>query len=304
MGAGWEWDDTLFSGTAVHYRRGRLPYAPGLVDVLTEVLCLDGRGRLVDVGCGPGTLALDLARLFDGTVGVDADGGMIAEAAREAAEQGVSHRTRWVRARAEELPAGLGTFTVAVFGQSFHWMDQELVAATVRDMLRPGGVLVHVSDLKGGPDLDGPPHPLPPRAAIAELVGRYLGPVRRAGRGVLPRGTPGGEAAAFAGAGFTGPCRHVVPGGQTLERTCDDVVAGVFSMSYSAPHLFGARRGAFERDLRRLLGEVSPSGRFCERQPGTEVFVWSRPDTPAPSPAARGRASPTRPDRRTRRPSH
>ncbi|MFF3145823.1 SAM-dependent methyltransferase, partial [Streptomyces sp. NPDC057927] len=59
--AGWEWDDTLFSGTAPYYRRGRLPYAPGLADVLAEVLRLDGRGRLIDVGCGPGTLALSLA---------------------------------------------------------------------------------------------------------------------------------------------------------------------------------------------------------------------------------------------------
>lgn len=27
--ADWEWDDTLFLGTAAHYQRGRLPYAPG-----------------------------------------------------------------------------------------------------------------------------------------------------------------------------------------------------------------------------------------------------------------------------------
>lgn len=41
-----------------------------------------------------------------------------------------------------------------------------------------------------------------------------------------------------------------------------------------APHLFGARRDAFEADLRRLLREASPSGRFSERRPGAEVFVW------------------------------
>lgn len=88
--ADWEWDDTLFLGTAAHYQRGRLPYAPGLADVLAEVLRLDGRGRLIDVGCGPGTLALSLAHLFRGIVGVDPDSGMIAEAKREAAERGVT----------------------------------------------------------------------------------------------------------------------------------------------------------------------------------------------------------------------
>ncbi|MFJ8934869.1 class I SAM-dependent methyltransferase [Streptomyces sp. NPDC102365] len=275
MTTDWEWDDTLFLGTAAHYRRGRLPYAPGLADALAGILELDGRGRLIDVGCGPGTIALALVDLFGEVVGVDPDRGMIAEAAREAAERGVSGKTRWVRARAEELPAGLGTFGVAVFAQSFHWMDQDLVAATVRDMLRPGGALVHISDLKTATrTTEGLPHPTVPYAALEELVSHHLGPVRRAGRGVLPHGTRGGEAAVLHRAGLTGPRRLVVPGGQALERTSDDVVAGVFSMSFSAPHLFGTGRDDFEEDVRRVLRAASPAGRFSERRPGTEIFVW------------------------------
>ncbi|GAA4974351.1 class I SAM-dependent methyltransferase [Streptomyces hyderabadensis] len=277
MEIGREWDETLFSGTAAFYRRGRLPYAPGLADLLAGVLDLDGRGRLLDLGCGPGTVALPLAGLFDEVVGVDPDAGMLAEAARGAAELDVPGRVRWVRARAEELPAGLGDFTVATLAQSFHWMDRELVAATVRGMLRPGGALVHISDLKGEKrSVDGLPHPPVPRAAIDGLVRRYPGPVRRAGRGLLPRGTPSGEHAVLARAGFAGPYRHVVPGGQAMVRTWDDVVAGVFSMSFSAPHLFGDRLAGFEADLRRLLRDASPPGVFSGRRPGTEVFVWPR----------------------------
>ncbi|MFD7469387.1 class I SAM-dependent methyltransferase [Streptomyces tendae] len=277
METGWEWDETLFSGTAAFYRRGRLPYAPGLEDLLAWVLDLDGRGRLLDLGCGPGTVALRLAGLFDEVVGVDPDPGMLAEAARGAAEPEVADKVRWVRARAEELPAGLGDFTVVTLAQSFHWMDRERVAATVRGMLRPGGALVHISDLKGETRaVDGLPYPPVPRAAIDGLVRGCLGPVRRAGRGLLPRGTPSGEDAVLAGAGFAGPYRHVVPGGQAMVRTWDDVVAEVFSMSFSAPHLFGDRLAGFEADLRRLLRDASPSGRFSERQPGTEVFVWPR----------------------------
>lgn len=256
---------------------GRLPYAPGLADALADALRLDGRGRLLDVGCGPGTLALELARLFGEVVGVDPDDGMIAEAGRAAAEEAPAGKARWVRARAEELPAGLGTFTVAAFGQSFHWMDRDRVATAVRAMLRPGGAVVHVSDLKGEVrGVEGLPHPAVPYAAIDELVRRYLGPVRRAGQGVLPHGTPGGEAAVFARAGFAGPRRLVVPGGQLLERDGDDVVAGVFSMSFSAPHLFGTERDGFEAELRALLRQASASGRFSERRPGTEVHLWWR----------------------------
>ncbi|WP_326611621.1 class I SAM-dependent methyltransferase [Streptomyces scopuliridis] len=278
MPEGWEWDDTLFLGSAPYYRRGRLPYAPGLAELLAEVLKLDGRGRLLDVGCGPGILALGLAHLFGEVVGLDPDGGMIAEAGQLADEAGVARKTRWVRARAEELPAGLGTFTVATFGQSFHWMDRDLVAATVRDMLRPAGALVHIADLKTETlTVDGLPYPGVPYAAIGDLVGRYLGPVRRAGRGVLLYGTPSGEADVLGRAGFSGPERYVVPGGQALERSCDDVLAWVFSTSSSAPHLFGTRRGDFEADLGRLLRETSSAGLFSERQPSTEAFVWREP---------------------------
>jgi SAM-dependent methyltransferase len=276
--AGWEWDDTLFAGTAAYYARGRLPYAPGLADMLADALKLDGRGRLLDVGCGPGTVALGLAHLFREIVGVDPDGEMIAEARRAAGAAGVGHKAqRWVRARAEDLPAGLGAFTVATLAQSFHWMDRDLVAATVRDMLEPGGALVHIADLKTETlDVAGLPDPAVPYPAIADLVRSYLGPIRRAGRGVLADGTPAGEAAVLRRAGFAGPEHHIADGGQALVRTCDDVVAWVFSMSYSAPHLFGPRRDDFEGELRRILAGTSPSGRFSERQPSTDAVVWRK----------------------------
>ena len=278
MIAGWEWDDTLFAGTAAYYQRGRLPYAPGLADELADALKLDGRGRLLDVGCGPGTVAIGLAHLFGEIVGVDPDCEMIAEARRAAAAAGVSHSARrWVQARAEDLPAGLGTFTVATLGSSFHWMDRDLVAATIMDMLVPGGALVHIADLKAESlDVSGLPNPAVPHEAIAELVRRYLGPIRRAGRGVLPDGTPGGEAAVLSRAGFAGPEHRIVTGGQALVRTCDDVVAWTLSMSYSAPHLFGARRDDFVADLRRLLADASRSGRFSQRQPSTDAVIWRK----------------------------
>jgi SAM-dependent methyltransferase len=81
----WEWDETLFRGAAGYYDRGRLPYSPALVDAFEAALSLNGTGRLLDVGCGPGTIALRIAGLFAGVVGVDADADMIAVAQRAAA---------------------------------------------------------------------------------------------------------------------------------------------------------------------------------------------------------------------------
>ena len=277
MPQGWEWDETLYLGSAPYYVRGRLPYAPGLADALRTALALDGRGRLLDVGCGPGVLALLLAPLFDEVVGVDPDAGMLAEAERRAAEGGIGN-TRWVQLRAEALPAGLGHFRVATFGQSFHWMEQDRVATTILAMLDPGGAFVHISDDKTPhEEHDEPlPYPAPPHELIRALVRRFLGPVRRAGQGVLPHGTPGGEAAVLQRAGFTGPERLLLPAGKVVVRSADDVVAAAFSRSDSAPHLFGDRLAAFEAALRDLLHATSPSGRFAERVPDTEVRIWRK----------------------------
>lgn len=282
MNDGWEWDSSLFKGASGYYERGRLPYAPGFVETLTAVLGLDGGGRLLDAGCGPGTVTLALAPLFAEAVGLDPDEDMLAEAGRQAALRGVTN-ARWVAARAEDLPAGLGEFRVVVFANSFHWTDRDRVAATVLAMLEPGGAFVHMSDLKDEFGESVPPpqtasHPVPPYAEIGDLVRRYLGPSRRAGKGTLPNGTPDREDLVLARAGFEAFERHVVAGGQTVERSADDVVAWVFSRSGSAPHLFGERMAEFEGDLRAMLREASAGGGFAECLPATEIRIWRKRD--------------------------
>jgi SAM-dependent methyltransferase len=271
----WRWDETLFAGSAAYYARGRFPYPEELADALRGELNLDGTGRLLDVGCGPGPLTLLLAALFERVIGVDADADMIAEARREAARRDVTNAD-FIRLRAEELPAGLGRFKVATFAQSFHWLERPRVAATVKAMLEPGGAWVHVnaSTLQGVGDDAGLPAPTPPHDGIAELIKSHLGPVRRAGQGELPDGTPGGEEEVMVEAGFRGPSRLVVPGGHELERTEDDVVASVYSRTSSAPHLFGERLAEFEAELRALLRRTAPDGHFSERAREIELVVW------------------------------
>ncbi len=134
-----------FHGAAPYYVRGRLPYASGLADALARALELDGHGKLLDVGCGPGVVALRLAHLFEEIVGIDIDPDMLAEAARRAEEEGIT-KARWLQARAEELPAGLGPFRVATFGRSFHWMDHERLVPVLFDALEPGGAFVVLSE--------------------------------------------------------------------------------------------------------------------------------------------------------------
>ncbi len=274
MPEGWEWDETLYLGSAPYYARGRLPYAPGLADRLADALSLDGTGRLLDVGCGPGILTLEFAHLFTEVVAIDPDADMLAEGARRATRFGIEN-VRWVQSRAEELSGDLGSFRVATFGQSFHWMDRNRVAALMLTLLEPGGAFVHVSDVKEPIEQPaGLPFPPPPYAEIRALVQRYLGPVPRAGQGLLRYGSPDGEAEVLRQAGFLEEVRLRVPAAGPLERSTDDLVAWVYSLSGSAPHLFEDRRETFEQELRDLLVAVSGTGRFCEQPPDTEVFIW------------------------------
>lgn len=71
---------SLFAGTAWYYARYRLPYPDQLIRDIAEEFSLDGGGRLLDLGCGPGSVALRFHSLFEEVIGVDPDPGMIAEA--------------------------------------------------------------------------------------------------------------------------------------------------------------------------------------------------------------------------------
>jgi SAM-dependent methyltransferase len=275
----WSWDESLFAGAAGYYERGRLPYAPGLADALARSLNLDGRGRLLDVGCGPGTVTLRLAPLFEAVTGVDPDPGMLAAAAAAAAARGVDPAS-WVRLRAEELPAGLGRFRVATFAASFHWMDRPRVAAAVAAMLEAGGAAVQVDapgyrpeELAEQARRGALPFPPPPEEALDQLRRRYLGDDKRAGRGIRNT-SPSGEDAVFRQAGYRPAETVIVPDQRILERSADEVVAGVFSTSATAPHLLGDRQAGYERDLREILARVSPAGRFAVRLPDNILRIW------------------------------
>ena len=274
MPDGYAWDASLYAGSAPYYAVGRMPYPAELAEALRLALGLDGSGRLLDVGCGPGSLTLLLAPLFREAVGIDAVPDMIAAA--RAAAQPDRASVSWHHMRAEQLPGSLGAFTVVAFAQSFHWVDQSTVAGAVRNLLAPGGACVHIfATTHRGVDDGGPlPHPRPPRAEIDELVAAYLGPVRRAGRRFIPDGPPARGDDALRDAGFSGPERIEVPGGAVLNRSENEVVASVFSLSSATPRLFSDRMQAFEQELRELLRSVSPDGQFSERLREMTADVW------------------------------
>jgi trans-aconitate methyltransferase len=128
------WDAALYAANTAHHRRHDADFLGGLT--------LPAGARVLDVGCGVGDFTARLASLGPGVqvLGVDADPGMVATAARHA-----SASVRFAVCRAQELdrvvPAGS---TDAVFSvAALHWVpeaDHPGMLAQVRRVLRDGGL--------------------------------------------------------------------------------------------------------------------------------------------------------------------
>ena len=271
------YDPTIYLGSAAHYRYGRPAYSPGLEAVLTQETGADRNGRLLDVGCGPGVLTVRLAPLFAQAVGLDPDASMLAEGRRAAEEQKVMN-IRWVQGLAEDLPAvAPGPYGLVTFGQSFHWTDELRVAETVYDMLEPGGALaLIVHTVTGRPRPPDPGVHAIPHDEIKALVEKYLGSTRRAGQGIAPQRTHRFEDV-LARTRFGVPQQFFVPGIPDLLRDSESVLSGYFSLSSSAPHLFGDRVDDFAGEVRALLVNRSAEGIFWDWPGDTEVIFASKP---------------------------
>jgi SAM-dependent methyltransferase len=271
------YDPTIFQGTAAYYAHGRPAYSRELAAELAAELGLDGTGRLLDVGCGPGTLAITLADRFAEAIGLDPDADMLAAAAERAAAAGLDN-IRWVQALAEDIPAlALGQFRLVTFGQSFHWTDRERVAEAVYEILEPGGALALIGHTPDGrPRPVGPGHPPIPHDAIGALIERYLGPRRRAGQGFPPQHADRFEDA-LARTRFGRPRSIFCAGRPDIVQDIDGVLANYHSTSFAAPHLFGERLPAFDADVRAALAAHSPGGLLWDWPGDTEIILARKP---------------------------
>ena len=101
------------------------------------------RMRLLDLGCGPGSITLGLAQAVEPgeVVGIDAQPAQVESARALAAERGITNVTFEV-ADAYELPFPDGSFDAAFMHVILmHLADPVRALAEVHRVLRPGGVI-------------------------------------------------------------------------------------------------------------------------------------------------------------------
>jgi SAM-dependent methyltransferase len=130
-----------FASTVAYYESARPPYGAAFFAAVALELGFDRSQRLLDVGAGPGILAIGFAPFCREIVGIDPEPGMV-KAARAAAERaGVA--VRFVEGRFEDAVASLGAFEIVTIGRAIHWLDPEPArSALERALARQGNVLV------------------------------------------------------------------------------------------------------------------------------------------------------------------
>lgn len=129
-----------FASTASLYEHLRPPYPREFFRAVTHKLGLTKESSLIDLGTGPGLLALGFGPYVGRIVGVDPEPAML-DAARLAASGAGRHLTL-IEDKAETLPLDIGRFDIVTIGRALHWMDREATLARLEELVACDGTIL------------------------------------------------------------------------------------------------------------------------------------------------------------------
>jgi ubiquinone/menaquinone biosynthesis C-methylase UbiE len=252
-----------FRSAATFYTRYRPRYPETLIARVAAHCGLDGTGRLMDLGCGPGFLAIAFAPHFAEAVGIDPEPEMLEEARGEAAAAGVA--LTLVQASSRELGPHLGRFRMVTMGRSFHWMDRDTTLRTLDTLIEPGGsiVLMHAGD--GGTGW---------QEAYRAVAREFVTPAAWAESEHRRSAEWERHDVVLARSAFARVER--LKEQLTRTATIDELIGRAASMSLTTPAALGDRRAGFEAALRQRLDALLPSGTL-EETVSAEAMIARRP---------------------------
>jgi hypothetical protein len=128
-----------FASTVELYEQYRPPYPANFFRAVAERLRLSKQHALIDLGTGPGLLALGFARYVGHLTGVDPEPAMLAAAGAAAERAGVA--LTLIEGRAEDLPESVGRFDLVTIGRALHWMDRSALGALFGRLVAPQGTI-------------------------------------------------------------------------------------------------------------------------------------------------------------------
>ena len=124
------------------YHNPQIAYMRRVEDAYIELT--RPRGRVLDIGCGPGRQSILLARLGCSVLAMDISEGMLLEARRRAISLGLEDRIEFVQASADALPVRPGAFNRAysLFGAYNHAPAYPRGFRQLWEALRDGGIIL------------------------------------------------------------------------------------------------------------------------------------------------------------------
>jgi len=240
-----------FTSTVAFYEKYRLGYPQRLIARLVALMNLAPGDAVLDLGCGPGSLAIPFARAGMAVTAMDPEPSML-DAARAAAS-GLA--INFVQAGSSELRQDMGPYRLATIGRAFHWMDRSATLA----------MLDHIVTQDGGVALLHDAHPPVAENDWFKVVARVSDRYGRAQAAHIKERGAGGhrryEPFLFASA-FTRLDGLSVTIRQPI--TLEEIIGRAFSTSVCSQAALGARAASFEAELRAALREHSPDESFIE----------------------------------------
>jgi ubiquinone/menaquinone biosynthesis C-methylase UbiE len=250
-----EYGPDLFKGTAMYYSKYRPQYPSSLIRFLIQKFSLNGEGRLLDLGCGTGQLALRFRDWFEEMIGVDTESEMLEEANRLSEIHRVDNAS-WRLGRAEELLSNCGSFRLTILAKAFHWMDRASILEILYHSLDDNGGLAIIDTFNVEPE------PLSWQIKVNEVVKHWLGNERIAGDSIYTHPKERHEDM-VARSSFKDVERLVLPS-YSMTWTVDSILGNLYSTSYAAKRLFGDHLEQFEADMKSALLKIEPTGTFTE----------------------------------------
>ena len=254
-----------FQSAAAHYLRGRAPYAARLIARVAERCRLSRADRLLDLGCGPGPLAVAFAPFVGGVVAVDPEPEMLRIAAAAAADAGVT--VEFIQGSSYDLGPQLGRFRLVTIGRAFHWMDRVDTLRRLAGIVESDGAVALFQDNH----LKVPENRW--ERAYDELIDSYA--ESHAGLAHIKSDDWVRHEAILLDSPFSALERIGV-----IERRrtpVDRLVDRALSRSSTAPERLGSRAADFERDIRALLADVATDG-FVTEVVESEALIAMRPN--------------------------
>jgi SAM-dependent methyltransferase len=128
-----------FQRASQYYLNGRPTYPPLLAKRVSALIGLTRNHRVLDLGTGPGFLAVDFAPYAAEVTAIDPSPEMLSIARDNVAR--ADGKITLVQGSSFDLDPRLGPFRLVTIGRAFHWMDRAATLQRLDEIVEPQGAV-------------------------------------------------------------------------------------------------------------------------------------------------------------------